>query len=162
MKLTQGFERGRASRPELSPNDATSGGWRHATMKVYWSGAVLALMADIELRQRSDGKESLDTVLGQLQRCCLPARREWSGPKLFKKLDSFIDEPVFMPLYRRYANATGFPDPQPALNDLGVIITAGGSVRFRADAKFADIREALTRQRSVSSNPVSSSQVSSK
>lgn len=161
-KLTQGFARGRASRPELSPNDATSGGWRQATMKVYWSGASLALMADIELRRRSDGKESLDTVLDQLQSCCLPAHRKWSGTELFKKLDSFIDEPVFMPLYRRYADATGFPDPKPALNDLGVVITAGGNVRFRADAKYASIRDALTKQQSVSASPVSSSQVSSK
>jgi predicted metalloprotease with PDZ domain len=32
-------------------------------MKAYWSGAALALMADIKLRLRSDDEESLDTVL---------------------------------------------------------------------------------------------------
>ena len=46
---------------------------RDTRMKVYWSGASLALMADVEIRRRSGGNESLDSVLGQLQQCCLPS-----------------------------------------------------------------------------------------
>ncbi len=55
-KLQQGFERGRASRPELSPNEAAASGVRRARMKIYWSGAAVALLADIELRERSTGQ----------------------------------------------------------------------------------------------------------
>ena len=89
-------------------------------MKVYWSGAAIALLADIQLRRQSNGEESLDTVLGQLQACCLPSRRRWSGQRLFEKLDSFIASPVFMPLYREYANQEGFPELASVLRDLGV------------------------------------------
>ena len=61
------------------------------------------------------GTESLDVVLDRFQRCCLPSQRRWSGPELFAKFDSLIDEPVFMPLYRRYADTAGFPDFDDAL-----------------------------------------------
>ena len=100
-------------------------------------------MADVELRERSGGRESLDTVLEQLQACCLPADRKWSGTELFERLDTFVDEPVFMPLYRRYANTDGFPDARPLLERLGVD-ASGRRVRFDDDAELSEIRRALT------------------
>jgi hypothetical protein len=115
QRLRAGLERGRASRPELSPNQAAQEGIRSARMKIYWSGAAIALLADIRLRERSVGTESLDLVLDRFQRCCLPSQRRWSGPELFSRFDSLIDEPVFMPLYRQYADSAGFPDFEDAL-----------------------------------------------
>ena len=114
-------------------------------MKIYWSGAAIALLADVELRQRSNGEESLDSVLGKLQECCLPSDRTWSGTELFGKLDTLIDEPVFMPLYRRYANTTGFPDVRPLLDSLGVEVE-DGEVQLRARAQLATIRSSIMRK----------------
>jgi hypothetical protein len=116
-KLSEGFDRGRGSRPELSINQAAEAGVREARYKIYWSGAAIALLADLRLRGRSGGQESLDTVLGRFQECCLPSKKYWSGVQFFTKLDSLIDEPVFMPLYREHANAPGFPDTSAALSD---------------------------------------------
>lgn len=116
-KLSEGFDRGRGSRPELSPNQAAEEGVRHARYKIYWSGAAIALLADLRLRSRSGGKESLDTVLGRFQQCCLPSKQYWSGVQFFTQLDSLIDEPVFMPLYREHADTPGFPDINAALSD---------------------------------------------
>jgi len=144
QRLTEGFARGQASRPELSPNEAASGGVRHARMKVYWSGAAIALLADIELRRQSEGEESLDSVLGQLQACCLPSSRNWSGQRLFKKLDSLIDTPVFMPLYRRYANKAGFPELGLLLQQLGVVAHDGGSITLQNNTLLAATREAIS------------------
>ena len=143
QKLWEGLERGRRARPDLSPNDSGRGHARSALMKMYWSGASVALMADVELRRRSGGAESLDTVLARLQACCLPAERSWSGRELFEKLDTFIDEPLFMPLYRRYADTDGFPDARPLLVRLGVDV-GGRNVRFDDGAELAEIRRALT------------------
>lgn len=143
QRLYDGFERGRASRPELSPNDAAASGIRRARMKIYWSGAAIALLADIELRERSGGRESLDVVLDRLQRCCLPSDRTWSGPELFSKLDSLVEEPVFMPLYKRYANRAGFPEVRPALGRLGVEI-AGDKVRLLEKADLLHVRSAIS------------------
>jgi hypothetical protein len=144
QRLLEGLERGRESRPELSLNEAASSGTRYARMKVYWSGAAIALIADSELRHRSGGEESLDTVLGQLQACCLPARRQWSGRKLFEKLDSFLDTPVFMPLYREYANADGFPDFAPLLLELGIRRNSDGTVSLSDNASLTATRKAIS------------------
>ncbi len=139
QKLYAGFERGRRSRPELSPNEAAAAGISKARMKIYWSGAAIALLADIELRERSGGRESLDVALDRLQRCCLPSNRSWSGPTLFAKLDSLIDEPVFMPLYRKHADTAGFPDMRPSLQRLGVDIESN-SVSVLPHAELTDLR----------------------
>ena len=144
QKLWEGYGRGMDSRPEMTMNQAASAGIRAATMKIYWSGAALAMMADVELRQRSNGAESLDTVLGRLQECCIPSERMWSGPEFFTRLDTFVDEPVFMPLYRRYANTTGFPDAQGMLEQMGVRYE-GRRVRLADDAELAEIRSAIMR-----------------
>lgn len=146
QKLFDGFERGRSSVPYLSPNQAARGDERNRRMKIYWSGAALALMADVELRKRSNGAESLDAVLSQFQRCCLPSQRAWSGKELFKKFDSFLDEPLFMNLYRRYADAAGFPDVRPLLERLGITVERG-EVQLSGEAELVEIRAALTAPR---------------
>ncbi len=143
QKLYEGFERGRQSRPELSPNEASSRGVGRATMKIYWSGAVLALIADVELRRRSDGRESLDDVLDRLQACCLPSARVWNGRELFVKLDTLVDEPLFLALYESHADEQGFPDFMPTLDRLGVHVERG-TVTFSDDAEFADLRKTIT------------------
>lgn len=143
QELYEGFERGRASQPDLSPNEAAEAGIGAATMKIYWSGATLALMADVEMRRRPDGGESLDRVLDRLQRCCLPSSRAWSGPELLHKLDELAGAPVFMPLYLAHADRSGFPDVLPLLARLGVRVE-DGRVTLDEEAELAAIRRAIT------------------
>lgn len=143
QKLYAGLARGRASRPELSPNEAAARGVRDARMKVYWAGAAIALMADVALRERSNNRETLDSTLERLQLCCLPSERVWSGPELFATLDTLVDEPLFMALYRRYADTIGFPDVSELLERLGVHVS-GNSVRLREHAELAGVRGAIT------------------
>jgi len=146
QKLNDGLVRGRDSAPDLSPNEAADGEERNTRMKVYWSGAALALLADVELRRRSAGEESLDHVLGLFQSCCLPSRRAWTGLELFEKFDALIDEPLFVDLYQRHADAAGFPEFRPLLDRLGVVV-AGRDVRLADDAELAEIRDSLTARR---------------
>ena len=143
QKLHAGLERGQASRPGLSPNAAASRGVRGARMKVYWTGAALALMADVTLRQRSGNRETLDDVLERLQSCCLPSARVWTGPELFERMDELVEEPVFMPLYRRYADTVGFPGTETLFEQLGVHV-ANDRLSFRDGAELADLRRAIT------------------
>jgi hypothetical protein len=143
QKLFDGLKRGRESVPELSPNDAASGDERNSRMKVYWSGAALALLADVELRRRSDGEQTLDDILGEFQQCCLPSRRTWSGVDLFSKFDSFLQQPLFMDLYRLHADTAGFPAVQPLLQELGVI-QDGDNVRLSDSAESAQLRITMT------------------
>ena len=142
QKIYDGYGRGRRSRPELSPNEATAGGVRSALMKVYWSGAAIALLADVQLRELSGGKESLDAVLDRFQACCLPSDRVWGGPELFAQFDELASYPVFTPLYRRYADTAGFPDTSDVFERLGLTV-ADGKVHIRADAELQAIRESI-------------------
>lgn len=144
QKLYAGLERGRKSRPELSPNEATARSARGSRMKVYWSGAALALIADVTLRERSNGEETLDNLLERFQSCCLPSDRAWTGPEFFSRLDSLATSPVFMPLYERYADTPGFPETAEIFERLGIRVT-GNRVRLWQSADLADIREAITR-----------------
>lgn len=143
QKIYEGLERGRQSRPEMSPNEAAADSARAGLMKIYWSGAALALIADVSLREQSGGEETLDLVLDRLQACCLPSDRVWSGPELFTKLDSLTSYPVFRQLYRRYADTAGFPDVEPLFERLGLSVT-NGKVRLKRHAELADIRLAIT------------------
>jgi len=145
QKIYDGLERGRESAPGMSPNEAARAPMRDARMKVYWSGASIALMADVELRRRSGGRESLDSVLGQLQECCLPSTYGWSGAELFAKLDELVDEPLFLDLYRQYANSDGFPDARPLLALLGVSVR-DGRVALDDSAELSSIRNTITEQ----------------
>jgi len=143
QKILDGLERGRESVPRLSPNDAASGDERSSRMKVYWSGAALALLADVELRRRSNGEQTLDAVLGQFQECCLPSQRTWTGKELFTKFDSFLAEPLFMNLYREHADTVGFPAVEPLLRELGVT-RIDDQVRLGNAAELAQIRIEMT------------------
>jgi hypothetical protein len=130
-KIRSGLEQGRQSSPQLSPNQAARDGIRNSRMKIYWSGAALAMMADIELRYRSGGALSLDVALDRLEACCLPSRRTWSGRELFEQLDKLIDGDRFVALYDRYADVPGFPDYE----------------KYLEGPEFADIRAAIMARR---------------
>jgi hypothetical protein len=142
QKIYDGYERGRKSRPELSPNEASTGEVRTGLMKVYWAGAAIALMADVQLRERSAGKESLDHILERFQTCCLPSDRVWSGPELFEQFDALASSPVFIPLYRRFADTAGFPDTSEVFGRLGLTVS-DGKVRIRFLAELRAIRKAI-------------------
>ena len=145
QELYEGFERGRGSAVGRSPNEVANGGWRGGTMKIYWTGAVVALLGDVELRERSNGKESLDTVLQELMACCLPSDRMWSGPEFYEQLDEIAGRPVFMPLYRRFADSPDFPDALPTLARLGIEIE-NERVSLHDDAELAAIRTEMMRR----------------
>jgi hypothetical protein len=142
QKIHDGYERGRRSRPDLSPNGASSGRVRSGLMKVYWSGAALALIADVQLRERSGGEASLDDVLEKFQACCLPSSRVWKGPELFAKFDELAGAAVFTPLYAQYADTVGFPDTGAVLERLGVTVS-DGKVGFAEHAELRGIRESI-------------------
>ncbi len=145
QELYEGFQRGRGSAIGRTPNEVANGSWRGGTMKIYWTGAVVALLGDVELRERSNGEQSLDTVMQQLMECCLPSDRMWSGPEFYEQLDEIAGMPVFMPLYQQYADSTDFPDAMATLARLGVEIE-NERVSFNDDAELAAMRTRMTQR----------------
>lgn len=146
-RLHRSFEKARAIRNPPALADISDRPFWEMRMLIYWSGAAIALLADAELRRLSGSAESLDTVLGRLQACCLPSERTWSGAELFAKLDELSKYPVFVELYRRYARSPGMPPLDDLYLRLGVMPEGSRNVALSKDAVDAGVRRAIMEKR---------------
>ena len=139
QKLNSGFERGRAgTRSGSLAKATTSSGWG-SVMRIYWSGAAIMLKADSELRRLSDGRQSLDTALAALQRCCFGRERTWQARELFAELDRITGTSVFKDLYREHVEDDKFPDLEYTFEQLGLVLRSD-SIEFDPDAPWGRIR----------------------
>lgn len=145
-RLTRSFDRAdetddppRLDRLHIRP-------FRDVRMLVYWSGAALALSADVRLRGLG-ADVSLDSVLGRLADCCLPSERIWTAAELFERLDSFTPAPVFMPLYEEFMAGRGMPDLRSLYQDLGIEAGEDG-VTLSSEGRLAPVRKAIMRPKS--------------
>jgi hypothetical protein len=91
--------------------------------RVYWAGAAIALMADVELRRRSDGKVSLDRVLAALTRDRVGAMRGVSADELVRAIDERAGMPVFQEITARYLARPDepLPDLRALYRQLGLL-----------------------------------------
>jgi hypothetical protein len=142
-KLYRGFQRGRdGTRGRTLAEASRSMGRDRAFMRVYWSGAAIALSADVELRRRSGGEQSLDSALAALRDCCLPSDRAWTGREAFDRLDRLTGDTVFRELYDRHVHDRRFPDIDEVSASLG-IIERGDRLRFRSASPATALRDAI-------------------
>ena len=144
-KLHAGFERGVRGTPQgRSLAEVSQTMMRdRAFMRVYWSGAAIALLADVELRRRSQGTQSLDTALAAFRDCCLPADRSWNARDLMQQLDRLTGTRVFMALYREHIDADDFPDLDALYGELGLQPVSETRLRLDPTAPMAAIGEAI-------------------
>lgn len=115
-KLAAGFERGkndaghaRLTLGELSPLMRERG----AFMRVYWSGALYFLTADITLRRLppDDARpRTLDGVLREFSACCLMQPRNWTGMAIAAEFDRIAATTLFTTLYRQFEQSRALPE----------------------------------------------------
>ncbi len=143
-QIHAGFARGRANTDGATTlaNESAQMRSRQRYMRVYWSGAVMALLADVDLRRRSSNRVSLASALGDFARCCLPAARRWSAQAFLAELDARTGYPVWAPLVRRYLDSAEFPDAAPAYAALGLVDNAG-KLEFMDTPTTARLRESI-------------------
>ncbi|HZP88221.1 MAG TPA: hypothetical protein VFB54_15530 [Burkholderiales bacterium] len=143
--LDTNFRRGMRSTLNLTLAAATEGMHRSgAFMRVYWEGAALMLMADQQLRERTNSRESLDSVLAKLHDCCLAPDGEWHARTLLDKLDQLSGTHVFGELYEMQARETAFPDLQTTYRALGIVSDeASGTLTLLDQASRRSDREAI-------------------
>ncbi len=144
QKLYDGFQRGKNGTNGGSLAQATRGG-RGSTMRVYWSGAALLLMADMQLRDTTSGRQSLDTALQSLAACCMANGKTWRAREMFEKLDELTGTAIFMDLYHKYVPALSFPDMRSTWENLG-IKTRHNQVSLTRSAPLVDVREAIMKR----------------
>jgi predicted metalloprotease with PDZ domain len=112
-------------------------------MRVYWSGAAFALLADLELRRASGGVQSLDWALGELRRRFGPFDRAWEPREVVEALDQVSGGRVFGDLYRRWLPSDRFPDLTDAYRRLGLEAIDDTRLRLSDDPKAAALRGSL-------------------
>lgn len=147
-KLHSGFERGRRATRNESLAKATRSDWG-ATMRIYWSGAAMMLKADTRLRALTGGRQSLDTALSGLQRCCLDGSRGWRAKELFARLDQLTGQNVFMDLYANHVTDDDFPELDAIYDQLGLVFRSGSLV-LDPEAPWGRIRYYIMNDPAVS------------
>ncbi|MEO8004084.1 MAG: hypothetical protein ABI771_04210 [Betaproteobacteria bacterium] len=142
-RMHAGFRRGALTAPHLSLARANERVGFGPYLRVYWGGAALMLEADLRLRKQSGGKQSLDTALAQLNRCCAGEQRRWAADEIIARIDELTGSTVFSEIVRRQFGAEGFPDYEAVFAQVGVGTTTG--VTYDASAPWAVEREAVMR-----------------
>ena len=143
-RMHAGFLRGALTAPHLSLARANERVGFGPYLRVYWGGAALMLEADLRLRNESGGKQSLDTALAQLARCCAGEQRRWSADEIIARIDALTGSTVLSEIVRRQFGAEGFPDYDALFARAGVGTTPTG-MNYDAAAPWAAEREAVMR-----------------
>lgn len=110
---------------------------------VYWGGAVVTLLADVEAR-RTNAERGLEQALRAVLAQGYDARRVVPVKEAIRLVDAAFGRPILAPLAAAYADH-GSPVPLDAvLADLGVE-RRGNEVRLHDDAPLAAARRAILR-----------------
>lgn len=115
----------------------------HSYSRVYWAGAAFALLADAELRERTQGRRSLDDVMRGLTECCAQNAKPMPARVVIAEMDRIAGVPVFSELMRRHVQGPTPPDLGPLFARLG-ISTGPDGVKL-SEAEQAAIRDAIMR-----------------
>lgn len=94
-------------------------------VRVYWGGAAIAFLIDVELRRATGGRMSLDTAMAGLRTCCSEVR-EWTAAELIAQMDHATGERVVSRISSRWLGSTDYPDVEAAFELLGIRTSASG------------------------------------
>ncbi len=121
QQLWQGIKRGNSNHYLTRHMSLESATYQMRNLKsyrrVYWTGALLWMTADLTLRERGS---SLDQLLLNFKDCCYERKAFWNSSALAKQLDLLLDAPLFVPLFNNAKPSTEFPDYQELFRKLGL------------------------------------------
>ena len=146
QKMEEGMQRGRrrgGDRPLESESRTMH--QQHNYRRIYWAGAAIAFLIDVELRKRSGGRQSLDDVMRLLHARYGTASRPQSGLDLLRAADRAFGQAIAVPIAERHLASRAFPDLRGTYQALGIRV-AGGRVTLDDSAPLAGIRKAIMRK----------------
>lgn len=140
VALDEGFQRGRRrASPRTLADDSRDMLASHAFHRVYWGGAAIALQVDLALRQRTQGRRSLDDLMRLLASREFTARLGWRGLDLLRGAEERLGVRGLADLAAGLLASEAFPDLAPAYAALGlgpggVPVSEAPAVRALRDA----------------------------
>jgi hypothetical protein len=114
----------------------------HTWGRTYWGGAMFCLLADVEIRRRTDNRFGLQDAVRAVTRTSGGLVSDWPIERVLKTGDAAVGTTTLEDLYAQMKDAPVTPDLMALWRRLGVE-PDGASVRLRDDAPLAEIRRAI-------------------
>jgi hypothetical protein len=117
----------------------------HTWGRTYWGGALFFLLADVEIRERSGGRRSLDDAFRGILAAGGDVRAGWTLERTLSAADRGVGEGlnVLSRLHAAQGRTAVSVDLEGLLGRLGVSVE-GGRVSYDDTAPLAAIRRALS------------------
>jgi hypothetical protein len=130
--------------PNGLPRDG-DGGLDHTPTwgRTYWGGALFCLMADIEIRERTQGRRGLVDALRGILAAGGNDQVSWPIERAFREGDKAVGVPVLEELYKKMKDAPVAPDLDAIWRGLGVTVRHG-ALDLDERAPKAAIRRAIS------------------
>jgi predicted metalloprotease with PDZ domain len=109
---------------------------------IYWGGAIVLLLADIEIRKRTDGARGIEDGLRGVLEAGGTANQVWTLDRTLKLADQHCGGDTLQAMAKRHATRGSRVDLDAVFRELGVEVKPDGVV-LHDDAPLAKIRHAL-------------------
>lgn len=115
----------------------------HSWGATYWGGALFCLLADIEIRQRTDSRKSLDDALRGIVRAGGNVTVSWDLERAFATGDKATGVPVLSELHARMGSKPVEMDLALLWKRLGISVDKSGVIVYDDAAPLAPIRRGI-------------------
>jgi hypothetical protein len=118
----------------------------HSWGRTYWGGAMFCLMADVAIRQQTRNRKGLRDALQAIVKHGGTIDQNWDLPKALAIGDAATGTHVLTEQYAKWKDKPVTVNLESLWSDLGVRVD-GDQVFLVPNARFADVREAITAER---------------
>ena len=111
----------------------------------YWGGAVFCLLADVEIRERTKGKKSLDDALRGILAAGGSVTEDWPIEKIFEAGDRATGTTALRDLYAKWKDSSVSANLPDLFRRLGVSSSGGrdGKISYDDRAPLAWVRKGI-------------------
>jgi hypothetical protein len=116
----------------------------HTWGRTYWGGAMFCLLADVDIRRRTQLRFGLQDALRAVLRASGGLAADWPIERVLRTGDAAVGTHTLEDLYAQMKDTPVAPDLMALWRELGVE-PLGSAVRLNAHAPLAAVREAIMR-----------------
>jgi hypothetical protein len=111
--------------------------------RTYWGGALFCLLADVEIRERTNNEKSLQDALRAIVAAGGNIEQSWELKHAIEIGDAAVGTPVLSELYQQMRDQPVATDLSNLWTQLGIVST-NGVISFDDLAPLAHVRRAMT------------------
>jgi hypothetical protein len=115
----------------------------HSWGRTYWGGAMFCLLADVDIRKRTQLRFGLQDALRAVLRASGGLSAEWPIERVLRTGDAAVGTHTLEELYAQMKDNPVAPDLQALWRSLGVEAEDGGGLRLDDRAPLARVRHAI-------------------